>query len=210
MSASPPPTINSLGWWDDYFVQKWESYDGRGQTRYFMRRLLDSLPAREAKWLASGPHSILDWGCALGDGVDLLKTQFPDCAVSGLDFSATAITKARSNFPQHSFILAAQSDPPPRADVIITSNCLEHFTAPFEVAARHVSSCNSVYVAMTPFREEHLHESHVIRFELETYPARIGEFARIASTVIRCEPPYWNGEQIIVTYGSPEYIAARS
>ena len=209
MSAGQP-SINSLAWWDDYFVHQWELYDGRGQTRYFMRRLLDSLPAREAKWLSSGARSILDWGCALGDGVHLLTQQFPDSTVSGLDFSTTAIAKARSYFPQHTFLLAAQNQPPPSVDVVITSNCLEHFEEPFEIASSHVRCCRSLYIAMTPFREDHLHESHVTRFDLDTYPELIGGFTRIASTVIRCDPPYWNGEQIIVTYASREYLSSQS
>ncbi len=197
--------INSLSWWNGYFEAQWEANGGRDQTRYFISKLVDHLGARESAWLAQPGRSILDWGCAMGDGVDVLCHRFPSAKVTGLDFSQTAIEKAVEQYPQYDFHLSADGNSPHTYDAIITSNCLEHFADPFDVAAGHIRFCKLLYVAMVPFREEHLHESHLLRFELDTFPAVIGGFRKLSSVCLFCGSLYWPGEQIIVTYGSPQY-----
>ena len=197
--------INSLSWWNGYFERQWEAHDGRNQTRYFISLLVDHLGSRESNWLAAPGRSILDWGCAMGDGVDLLCTRFPEALVTGLDFSHTAIGKAAERYPRHNFQLSEDGGLRTSYDAIITSNCLEHFPNPFEVAAGHLRYCKSLYIVMVPFREEHLHESHCVRFELDTFPEAIDGFRKVASICLRCDSPYWPGEQVIVTYGSASY-----
>lgn len=197
--------INSLSWWNDYFGAQWEANNGPNQTRYFMTKLVDHLASREAAWLAAPGRSILDWGCALGDGVDVLARRFPSARVSGLDFSRTAIAKAAERYPQFQFQLAEDRRPPGAWDAVLTSNCLEHFADPFAVAAGHLEFCRSLYIAMVPFREGVLHESHVTRFDVDTFPETMGGFRKLGSAILRCPPLYWNGEQIIVTYGSAGY-----
>jgi trans-aconitate methyltransferase len=197
--------VNSLSWWNGYFEDQWEANNGRNQTRHFMTRLLDHLASRETYWLGAPGRSILDWGCALGDGVDVLCRRFPAARVSGLDFSRTAIEKAVARYPGYDFQLAEDGCPKTTFDAVFTSNCLEHFLNPFEVAADQLRFCRSLYVAMVPFREQHLHEAHFTRFELDTFPDAIGGFRKLGSAILRCPPLYWNGEQIIVTYGSAPY-----
>ncbi len=187
--------INSLAWWNRYFENQWEANNGRNQTRYFVSRLVDHIGFREANWLAATGRSILDWGCALGDGVDVLCRRFP------------AAQEAVELYTKYDFRLAEDGLPQTSFDAIVTSNCLEHFLNPFDVAARHLQFCRSLYISMVPFREEHLHDCHVTRFELDTFPDSIGEFRKLGSTIIRCPRTYWNGEQIIVTYGSPSYCS---
>lgn len=203
------PPINSLAWWNDYFVTQWETNQGRGQTRHFLNKLVEYLPARDHRWIASRPCSILDWGCALGDGVDVLRSEFPDAEVTGLDFSVTAIEKARAYYPQHRFTLAEDGVIESDYDVIVTSNCLEHYAAPFDIAAEHVRHARFLYIAMVPFEEpEPIHESHVQRFTAHSFPDRIGTFDKRSLTIFRPLARYWNGPQAIVCYASPEYLPA--
>src|SRR5215207_7927810 len=129
---SQHPT-NSQPWWDEYFRAQWEANRGRQQTRHFMDRLLASLPEPELAYLSSRPADVLDWGCALGEGVVALAERFPAARVSGLDFSATAVEDAKQHYPGHEFLLTAGGEIPRPFDVIITSNCLEHFERPLEV-----------------------------------------------------------------------------
>src|SRR6476469_3034745 len=86
ISGSTPP-VNSLPWWDEYFRETWDANNGRQQTRHFMGRLFANLPEPELRFLRSGSLAILDLGCALGDGVDVLAGAFPGNDVSGLDSS---------------------------------------------------------------------------------------------------------------------------
>ncbi len=86
--------INSAPWWDDYFQGQWDSCGGSERTRYFMETLLSNLPQREKAYLAGDSLTILDWGCAFGEGVAALARAFPRSRVAGLDFSRTAIGQA--------------------------------------------------------------------------------------------------------------------
>ena len=205
-----PSQMNSIEWWNDYFASQWEANHGRDQTRHFISKLLENLPAREYRWLSSEPRTILDWGCALGDGVDVLCSELPKCEVSGLDFSRTAIEKAEAFYPHHRFILAEDGAVSSDYDVIITSNCLEHYASPFDVAAQHVDRARYLYIAMVPFEEpEPIHESHIQRFTYESFPYQIGRFHCTSLTIFRPLPQYWNAPQAIACYASPEYQQAK-
>jgi trans-aconitate methyltransferase len=198
--------INSLDWWNDYFAVQWEFNHGREQTRHFLSKLVHHLAAQEHRWLSAQPRSILDWGCALGEGVEVLSAEFPGSQVTGLDFSRTAIDKARASHPRHRFILSEGGEISDDYDVIVTSNCLEHYPAPFEIAARHICRTRYLYLVMVPFEEtEPLHESHVQRFTYQSFPDQIGNFRRRWITIIPVTPPYWNGAQAIACYASPLY-----
>src|SRR5437588_11707830 len=134
LSPAAPQAINSRAWWEEYFQSKWEINQGSRQTRHFMERLLANLPGRETEYLGSGPVRVLDWGCAFGDGVDLLARTFPRAQVAGLDFAAIAIEEATRRHPGVEFIRSEGGEIPREFDVIVTSNCLEHFEQPLDVA----------------------------------------------------------------------------
>ncbi|HZN69355.1 MAG TPA: methyltransferase domain-containing protein, partial [Tepidisphaeraceae bacterium] len=204
------PAMNSRGWWEDYFREKWEANRGREQTRHFMRRLIESLPEAEVSFLSSRPTEVLDWGCALGEGVKALADQFPLARVAGLDFSATAIDSARRHYPDFEFLRTDDGHIPRHFDVIVTSNCLEHFERPLEVMERHLRSCHSVYAALVPYNEFPLCEYHRSQFGEESFPRRLGSFVRLASKVIDVDPSQWAGKQLLVVYGSESYLKERA
>jgi trans-aconitate methyltransferase len=201
--ASP---INSLDWWNSYFETQWEQNQGREQTRHFMSQLVQYLPSREHRWISSRSRTILDWGCALGDGVDVLQAEFPACDISGLDFSRVAVKKAQAAYPQYRFLLAEDGAIPSDYDVIVTSNCLEHYSDPFELAARHVRHARYLYIAMLPFEEPApIDETHVQVFTLRSFPDNIGTFRKLSITVFRPLPRYWNAPQAVACYASAGY-----
>ena len=63
-----------------------------------------------------------------------------------------AITRARRTYPQHEFVVGDEI----RCDfdVIVVSNCLEHFADPLRLVETHLASCRALYVALVPFEEE--------------------------------------------------------
>lgn len=201
--------VNSQAFFDHQFkIGEWELNDGPAQTRYFMSRIVSELPAPDREYLAKNAVSILDWGCALGDGVDVLKQAFPQCTAIGQDFSKEAIARAQRIYPHYEFIVGEEIVG--EFDVIVVSNCLEHFSDPLRVAEAQLACCRALYVVLVPFREERLYDGHVSRFDRETFPPRLGSWTRLATRPIEMDGRYWNGRQLLVVYGSESYLNERA
>jgi GT2 family glycosyltransferase/2-polyprenyl-3-methyl-5-hydroxy-6-metoxy-1,4-benzoquinol methylase len=203
-------SINSREWWQEYFVENWEAHGGGEQTRHFMERLVAELPAPEQQFLRSKAVTILDWGCAFGEGVEVLGEAFPQSRVVGLDFAPNAVAEARRRHPQHEFIVTQKGDIPGEFDCIVTSNCLEHFEHPLEIIKAHLPACRNLYVLLVPYNEYPLHETHRSQFKEESFPERLAGFVRLSVRTIEIDPTYWHGPQLLVVYGSPSYLRERT
>ena len=130
--------------------------------------------------------------------------------MTGMDFAERAIIEARHSFPNYDFRHTENGDIGDRFDVIITSNCLEHFADPVSIMRQHLRCCRRLYVALVPYREAPLHPQHVAQFREECFPERLEGFSRLATVVIDCQLPYWPGKQILVIYGSRAYRPLRA
>ncbi len=136
--------INTTRYWDNYY-SKLGSFE-----RDFPYKLLhDFLPLERE-------FSLLDIGCALGDGCQLLKKDFPLGRIEGADFCATAISKAQSkktDIPY--FILNIEKDNPPgKYDFISLVHILEHFNDPFPILDKCLSCVNEAVLVITPYVEK--------------------------------------------------------
>jgi 2-polyprenyl-3-methyl-5-hydroxy-6-metoxy-1,4-benzoquinol methylase len=200
--------VNSPQWWEDYFRSEWDKNGGAEQTRHFMQRLIAELPAVEAEYLRAQPVTILDWGCAHGEGVDELARAFPAARVRGLDASANAIEQARRRFPEREFVHAPRGELP-ASDVVVSSNCLEHFADPWPVAERLARAATQLLVLLVPCAEEPLCESHLVRFDEDSFPGRIGPLHRLVLERIAVDPRQWGGDQLLAVYASAQYLAQR-
>lgn len=209
LSAEVEPPVNSREWWDVYFHGQWDEHGGGAQTTHFMERLVASLPPREKAWLEAGGRSIVDWGCAFGEGVEVLTRAFPRCEVWGLDFSWVAVEQARRRHPGLRFVHDPEGLLPASFDVLVTSNCLEHFDDPLAIVRSQMERVRHLYILMVPDREKKLHFSHRIALSEPAFPLELGSFQRIAAEAVEVEPVYWQGGQLVVTYGSREYLAER-
>ena len=198
----PPddPPINSPAWWERYFVESWAANGGPAQTRHFMRRLIDELPDAERGLLAEPSTTLLDWGCAQGDGVDELASAFPGARVSGLDAAQSAIDACRRRFPRHDFLLPERGRIPRAFDVVICSNCLEHFPEPVTVAAELARAVTRRLILLVPFDESPLCPSHVLRLDELSFPDRIVDLERTTSKVIDVDRRIWDGQQLLLVY----------
>jgi GT2 family glycosyltransferase len=196
--------INSKGWWNTYFIEHWEANNGRNQTRHFMERLLSTLPDSTKAYLHAHVLDILDWGCAMGDGVKMLSQAFPQSHVVGLDFSTQAIEAARNQYPECEFIVADRI--PREFDVIITSNCLEHFEKPLDQIREHLHWCKKLYIILVPYNECPLIDQHRAQFREESFPERLENFTRLCAEPIEVDPMYWTGKQLLVMYGAPAHV----
>jgi hypothetical protein len=201
------PVTNSEAWWDRNFRSSWDGYDGSRQTRHFMRQLLLHLPLREAAFLRAAAVSVLDWGCAFGEGVDVLGSALGDAVVDGADLSGEAVTVASERFPGHAFHHVGGDELPGIYDVIFTSNTLEHLVDPLATVRRHLRSTRLVYVALTPFDESPLRSEHFSRLSLDSYPEQLDGFTRIHCAPFPVDQAFWPGEQLLVVFGSRDYLA---
>jgi O-antigen biosynthesis protein len=201
--------MNSRAWWEQFFEHNWDANHGSAQTAHFMDRLLAGLArlGREFEYLSTRSLDVLDWGCAFGEGAQRLSEAFPQCHVTGLDFAEGAVATARRRYPTLEFLHMEGGRLPRDFDVIVTSNCLEHFDDPLAIAREHLRSCRKLYIALVPYREEPLSVYHAVRFDDDTFPVRLGGFIRVAAETIRVDPVFWNGLQILVVYASLEYLA---
>ena len=97
--------------------------------------------------------SLLDIGCGLGEGCELLKKTFPSAAIEGADFSPLAVEKARSkkNGINYFTLDIGTQDPPHKYDFISLVHILEHFNDPFAVLDRCLKYVNTSVLIITPY-----------------------------------------------------------
>jgi len=196
--------INDNRYWEDRFENDWELMSGRQQTLFFANIALELLP----KWLKSEMEkdklTIYDVGCALGDGTDLLR-RYLNTKVVGLDFSKYAIDKAKIFFPECEFrlfdILNDCSDS--KADVVFSSNVIEHFENPFEIIKKLCDLSSKYVILMFPFEEEMNIEEHLFKFNLENIRINYDEFNLIYVSSEDCNKinnTYYGDNQILLVY----------
>lgn len=202
--------INSVDWWNDFFERHWENNSGREQTGAFMGALVKAIPFVELNWIRNNALSIVDWGCALGDGVNLLANAFPKQTVSGIDVSKAALDKAHEAYPDYSYFNSWENYELEfgLADVTFNSNCLEHFADPYAVLEQGLAKTKSLYIVLVPYKEkEPICESHCQVFDENSFPRALAGFNQIANKVIDVDQRYWSGQQLLMVYASDDYIA---
>ena len=125
--------INTIEYWDNRFNTDWESMLGEEQTRFFANVAMDLMPNWLKDEIQNEKLTICDFGCAMGQAVDYLHNTL-QTEVSGIDFSESAIAKAKKIYPQYSFTksdIVNDYNNQLKFDVGYISNVLEHITDPW-------------------------------------------------------------------------------
>lgn len=204
--------INSADYWNKRFREDWEAHGGPEQSRYFAGLAIGLMPG----WLR-GRAAGLDWcdfGCAQGDGTAALADGL-GAPVAGVDVAVEGIEAASSRYPSLRFEavdwMASPPPPSPSVDVVFSSNTLEHFPDPSAVLARMEARARRAVVALVPFRERELIDEHHVSFDPASLPAALpGGFMLVHLRVrdVRAhEPCYWPGEQALVVWADPTWLA---
>ena len=207
--------INSEGYWDQRFATDWEDSEGCAQSRYFSavahallpRWLLQASRAQQLKWC--------DWGCALGDGTDHLGKLLTGISLTGIDFSNVAIEQAKARYPHLAFRAEnwvegadAQGN---RFDVVFSSNTLEHFHQPWQVAARVASHAACAVAILVPYQEAHPIDEHYASFWPDNVPAALPDGKVLvhmsARNVAQDQPTFWPGQQVLMVWADPQWFA---
>ena len=204
--------VNSADYWESRFEGDWAQTHGCEQTKYFARILLDNLPPWLEDEIRTNSLSICDWGCAEGEAVDALRAHFPQSRVRGIDRSHHALHKARSKFVAEYFIghdvLTAPL--PVTFDILVTSNVLQYFEAPWPVLGRLGVHAARHLLVLVPFREEHRPPEHRYTFDDAAIGTHIDpDFSLSSCKVIDCDQHldgYRGGSQILLVYSRSLYF----
>jgi SAM-dependent methyltransferase len=162
------------------------------------------MPTWMVSAIRSRRMSVLDWGCALGDGTEILSTALL-AETTGMDFAEEAIAKARETYPSCEFLCWDLASTPieRRWDVVFSSNTLEHFAKPWDMLGKLEPLARSALVILVPFREMQRHHEHSYTFLPENVPFAVGDMHLVWAKAIDAsiEPAaMWNGQQLLLIY----------
>jgi 2-polyprenyl-3-methyl-5-hydroxy-6-metoxy-1,4-benzoquinol methylase len=152
---------------DDIQVREYDEYNG--EDPYSVEKALDSpfhrrrgrgtirLTREALKKSGSTNNKILDIGCGEGHITELIKNNFPNCEISALDCSITAIKKAVSKYQGIDFIVADACHAPYTEgyfDVVICNNLWEHVPDPIHLLEqiRKITKDKGWLILSTPSR----------------------------------------------------------
>lgn len=200
-------SINSKEYWNKRFITDWESNRGREQTAFFYS-LVSKMPECLRDEIKINKYSIVDRGCAEGQGGDSLSKLFPESKIIGTDFSKEAIKVARELYPDLLFYEDDLLQPEIEADVVVISNVLEHFKNPWNVLEKQMSKVTKYIVVLVPFREYDLCDEHEYTFAFDNirilsdsyYLSYVRVFANE-----EMDKTLWNGQQILLVYKNNAY-----
>ncbi len=153
--------------------------------------ILDLFPQDKA-------FSLLDIGCAIGDGCELLQQQFPTARIAGCDISRVGIQKAkkRSTKVQYFVLDVLRDTIPDKYDYITIVETLEHFDDPFVVVDKCLRHVGESLIISAPYKQKKSSgkilngSEHRRAFDEETFGkyncrvVRITDFVK--STQARC------------------------
>jgi len=200
--------INSTQYWDRRFLADWKENNGIEQSQFFSRIAVENLPAWFIHYIKQHQPSFCDWGCAMGNGTNVLQEMLSLENITGIDFSKVAIEQARSTYPAIDFIAAdiLKGESFPRFDIIFSSNTLEHFDNPWDILEKLSRFAAKFIVILIPFQEYDRHFEHFYTFETVNIPStlRSSHFLTTYSILNAAEYPssYWNGHQILLIYSA--------
>ncbi|MCU1044131.1 class I SAM-dependent methyltransferase [Stenotrophomonas maltophilia] len=202
--------INGQDYWESRFQQDWIQNEGQKQSQFFGMVACRLLPAWFVDDVKHNGLGLCDWGCAMGDGTQVIKSELGLDQVAGLDFSASAIEQARRNYPQIAFatddLLAEGVDL--GYDVIFSSNTLEHFHEPWDAAAKLTAHAREYFVMLVPFQEslEERHEEHFYSFHWHNLQRDFPNGFRLVHVGVidvgLLPDPQYSGKQLLAIYAS--------
>lgn len=138
--------LNSKKYWDKRLSRFEKSW--RDENYY---HIINFLPKNK-------PFSLLDVGCALGDGCVYLHKKFPKAKIIGTDISTTGIAKARKYNKDKNIeylVLNILKQPlPQKYDYITIVETLEHFDDPFIVVDKCLKYVKKALIISTPYTPE--------------------------------------------------------
>lgn len=202
-------SVNSKDYWEFRFSRDWVRNEGPAQSRFFTRLAVEHMPEWLLRAIRAEGLTVCDWGCAQGDGTDLLRQLLRPSRTVGIDFATTAVRRARKAYPACEFrsdnVLAGEVVE--RFDILFSSNTLEHFHEPFDVLTSISALASRFLVLLLPFREYDRIDEHFATFDFSNVRLAFPGWNLVHADAFdaRTEQPcYWAGEQILLVYATNE------
>lgn len=131
--------------------------------------------------------SLLDIGCAIGSGCELLKGKFPGARITGVDISTTGIRLAKQkNKDIEYFVLDILKDPLHETyDWVIIIQTLEHFDNPFIVIDKCLRHVRNALIVSVPFRQKLMSSHKIMNRGWHRYVFNENTFKNYNSRVIK-------------------------
>lgn len=196
--------INSKEYWNERFsTGDWEEKQGREQSLFFYRLALELFPRWLKEDIEKNNLSLLDLGCAEGEGVQLFGESLKSSNICGTDISAAALERARKYYPGHRFFESDINELSESFDVIFSSNTLEHFENPSAVIKNILPHCKKYFIMLIPFREFCRIDEHFYTFDYDSFPLETEGFRLIFHKEVNCrgmENTQWPGDEMLVVY----------
>ncbi|MCK5214813.1 MAG: class I SAM-dependent methyltransferase [Candidatus Omnitrophica bacterium] len=107
---------------------------------------------------SAGAFSLLDIGCAIGDGCIFMKKHFPKATIHGADFSPVAVEMAKGKADNINFYVCdiLKDSLPQKYDYITMASTIEHFNDPYQVVRKCLKYVYHGVLIYTPYTEKFL------------------------------------------------------
>ena len=146
--------------WDDFFTNKIKGFSWRTKDYSFLDSVID---------VGNFEGTLLDVGCALGDGLLYLKDKCPKVTkFYGTDISNVAIKKCSinsklkfANFFQHDISEKLIE----KYDTVICLQTVEHVSNPTEVIKNLVGITNKLLIVSAPYKNIRCDKDHMWSFD---------------------------------------------
>ena len=157
---------NSREYWDGRFRSgDWVAVGGPSQTRDFAQAQL-----RHMSIAPDFAGSLLDFGCGMGDAFPVYHQQWPAARLIGVDFSEDAVARCTQTYGDIATFVRSDHITCPEADVIISSNVMEHLEDDIAAVDSLAGKCRDLYI-IVPYREQHLIDEHLRAYDRESFAA---------------------------------------
>ena len=187
--------INTKEYWDKRFKKggNWFTYNGICQTKDFMECLVKELP-KEIKENING-KTIADVGCGIASGCEVLKINFPESKISGIDFSDNAFKYNSENYDNFDFYKELTK----RNYTCISSNVLEHVDNPIEYIKDILKYTIKYFIILVPENEPLNNiDEHIHSFDKKDFPNNINGFNKVFEKTIKTNG--WMFGQLLLVY----------
>ncbi len=206
--------VNSSAYWNTRFEEDWVPAGGREQSVFFAHLAFDHLPPWIVAAIRSERLQLVDWGCALGDGTNILAKYVEPANLVGVDFSEVAIAQASERYPSIRFLcedwIVGGLKDAPEYDVVFSSNTLEHLDDPVAALDILASHARKAVILALPFREMDRSPEHFHTFFPQNIAVTLSEgFRLVWANVVNCRAlpgTAWLGEQIILVYAREDWL----
>lgn len=203
-------TVNSKEYWDKRFeTGDWDEQGGKEQSLFFAELAYDIMPDFLKQELGRNSWTVVDIGCAEGEGTASLARRFPLCRFTGVDFSGEAIKTATQRHSNCDFHVQDIYQEVMEADVVYSSNTLEHMKDPLGLMEKMCGAAKKYVVLLLPLEDYYVRiAEHINTFSLETFPLHMAHFYLSSYRIVDCRNmvgTQWPGKQIILVYTSQTY-----